>query len=37
MEYVIHFTWDNDANVWTATSDDIPGLVNYCELGFPLL
>ena len=27
MEYVIHFTWDNDANVWTATSDDIPGLV----------
>ncbi len=27
MEYVIHFTWDNEANVWTATSDDIPGLV----------
>ena len=20
-------TWDNDANVWIATSDDIPGLV----------
>ncbi len=27
MEYVIHFTWDNEANVWTATSDDVPGLV----------
>lgn len=27
MEYVIHLTWDNEASVWTATSDDIPGLV----------
>lgn len=27
MEYTINFTWDNDASVWTATSDDIPGLV----------
>lgn len=27
MEYIITFTWDNDANVWIATSDDIPGLV----------
>jgi len=27
MECVINFTWDNDANVWTATSDDVPGLV----------
>lgn len=27
MEYVITFTWDNEANVWIATSDDIPGLV----------
>ncbi len=27
MEYVVNFTWDNEANVWTATSDDIPGLV----------
>lgn len=27
MEYVINFTWDNETNVWTATSDDIPGLV----------
>lgn len=27
MEYVIHLTWDNEANVWIATSDDIPGLV----------
>lgn len=27
MEYVINFTWDNAADVWIATSDDIPGLV----------
>ena len=27
MEYVINLTWDNDADVWIATSDDIPGLV----------
>lgn len=27
MEYVITFTWDNEANVWIATSNDIPGLV----------
>lgn len=27
MEYTIDFTWDNEANVWIATSNDIPGLV----------
>lgn len=27
MEYVIYFNWDSEANVWIATSDDIPGLV----------
>lgn len=27
MEYVINFIWDNEANVWIATSDDVPGLV----------
>lgn len=27
MEYVINFTWDNETDVWIATSDDIPGLV----------
>ncbi|MDE7202475.1 MAG: DUF1902 domain-containing protein [Lachnospiraceae bacterium] len=27
MEYVINFTWDNEANVWIATSDDVSGLV----------
>lgn len=26
-EYVIDFTWDAEANVWIATSNDIPGLV----------
>ncbi|MDD6215078.1 MAG: DUF1902 domain-containing protein [Firmicutes bacterium] len=23
----MHSTWDNEANVWTATNDDILGLV----------
>ena len=27
MEYVITFTWDEEAGVWIATSNDIPGLV----------
>ncbi len=27
MEYIVHFTWDEEAAVWIATSDDIPGLV----------
>ncbi|GFI46503.1 hypothetical protein IMSAGC019_01822 [Lachnospiraceae bacterium] len=27
MEYIVNFTWDNEADVWTATSKDIPGLV----------
>lgn len=27
MEYVINFKWDDEANVWIATSDDVPGLV----------
>lgn len=27
MEYVITFTWDDEADVWVATSKDIPGLV----------
>ena len=27
MEYTINYTWDNEAEVWTATSEDIPGLV----------
>lgn len=27
MEYTINLIWDNDAAVWVATSDDIPGLV----------
>ncbi len=26
-QYHINLTWDADAAVWTATSDDIPGLV----------
>ncbi len=27
MEYTINLTWDDEAGVWIATSDDIPGLV----------
>ena len=27
MDYKITFVWDNDAGVWIATSEDIPGLV----------
>lgn len=27
MEYIVKLTWDADAGVWIATSDDIPGLV----------
>ena len=27
MEYVIKFTWDDEASVWIATSNDIPGLI----------
>lgn len=27
MEYIITFTWDEEASVWVATSNDIPGLV----------
>ncbi len=27
MEYKVNFTWDEEASVWIAQSDDIPGLV----------
>ncbi len=27
MNYTINFTWDAEADVWIATSNDIPGLV----------
>lgn len=27
MEYIVKVIWDNEASVWIATSDDIPGLV----------
>ena len=30
VEYVIHLTWDHEADVWIATSDDVPGLVLEC-------
>ena len=27
MEYEIQFSWDAEAGVWVATSEDVPGLV----------
>ena len=27
MEYVVNLIWDDEANVWIATSEEIPGLV----------
>ena len=27
MEYIINLIWDNEAAVWVATSEDVPGLV----------
>ena len=27
MEYVVDFSWDNEAAVWIAESENIPGLV----------
>ena len=27
MEYKIQLLWDNEASVWVATSQDVPGLV----------
>jgi len=26
-EFVVSLTWDEEAGVWVATSDDVPGLV----------
>ena len=30
-EIIIDSTWDSEANVWVATSDDVPGLVLEAE------
>ena len=27
MTYLVKMTWDDEAAVWVATSDDVPGLV----------
>ena len=27
MDYKVNISWDSEASVWIATSDDIPGLV----------
>lgn len=27
MEYIVKLTWDNEAGVWIAESDDVPGLI----------
>ena len=31
MNYTINMLWDNDAQVWVATSNDVPGLVMEAE------
>jgi predicted RNase H-like HicB family nuclease len=28
---VVHATWDEEAHVWVATSDDVPGLATEAE------
>lgn len=30
-EYLIHASWDAEAKVWVATSDDVPGLVTEAD------
>ena len=27
MEYKVNFLWDEEASVWVATSEDVPGLI----------
>lgn len=27
MKYTVKLTWDSEASMWIATSDDVPGLV----------
>jgi len=34
--YVVNATWDDEAEVWVAVSDDVPGLVTEAE-DFPRL
>jgi len=29
--YVVHATWDDEAKVWVAQSEDVPGLVTEAE------
>lgn len=29
--YVVHAEWDDEAQVWVATSEDVPGLVTEAE------
>ncbi|PZA00709.1 DUF1902 domain-containing protein [Gammaproteobacteria bacterium 2W06] len=29
--YIVRSMWDDDAGVWVATSDDVPGLVTEAE------
>jgi len=31
MTYLIHAQWDQEAEVWTATSDQVPGLAIKAE------
>jgi predicted RNase H-like HicB family nuclease len=31
MEFQVHATWDQEASVWVAESDDVPGLVTEAD------
>jgi predicted RNase H-like HicB family nuclease len=31
LSYTVHCTWDGEAAVWVATSDDVPGLATGAE------
>lgn len=35
--YVIHATWDEEAKVWVATSDDVPGLATEADTAEQLI
>ena len=37
MEYIVNLTWDPDASVWVATSDDIDALLERVRFAAPEL
>ena len=35
--YYVHAVWDDEANVWVASSDDVPGLATEAETAEALM